>query len=102
MSGAPCVACAEVDPEDKSIAEALVLQTSTLRRGAGLLVIGAAGKGATRRGGVTLSMGRVAEHVLLHCKCPLLLVKGGDMAITAEPPLRPRQPPPPRTLAGGR
>ena len=67
-----------VDPGDSTIAETLVHESNVLRRGAGLLVIGSAGKGALKRKGTT-GLGSVATHVLMNCKCPIALVKGPEL-----------------------
>lgn len=82
-----------IDPEDKTIAEALAAETNLLRRNAGLLILGATGKGSIRRaaGGAGL-MGKVAEHVLLHCKCPIALVKTESPAIYDDGPIKSLRP----------
>lgn len=80
-----------VDPDELSIAEALVVETRTLRRGVGLLVIGNAGKGMEKRGKPPpTGHGSVAAHVLGRCRCPVVVVRGGvEGASTPSPPLRP-------------
>jgi len=65
----------ETDP-----AEAIIKYTSGLRRGAGVLVLGASGKGMSIREGYGLPMGRTAEAVLQACKCPILMVRNREIA----------------------
>lgn len=84
-----------VDPDEKSIAEALSSETNLLRRNAGILVIGATGKGAMKRSGGAGAnmMGKVAEQLLLSCKCPICLVKGGRLPIYPDGPIKSLRPP---------
>ena len=82
-----------VDPEELSVAAAIVKETTFLRRSTGLLVLGACGKGAQRRKGEAgKGIGSVADHVLINCKCPVTLVKEDPIyAIDAQP--KSRRPP---------
>ena len=76
--GAPSrlIETVQVDPEEDTVADAIVKQTSFLRRGAGIIVLGSSGKGAQRRqGDAGKGLGSVAAHVLLECRCPITLVK---------------------------
>ena len=79
-----------VDPDEQTIAEALVAETGILRRGVGLLVLGNTGKGLEKRGKPpSTGHGSVAGHVLQHCRCPVILVKGADAESSPLPSLRP-------------
>ena len=83
-----------VDPDELTIAEALVAETRTLRRGVGLLVIGNAGKGMEKRGKPPpTGHGSVAAHVLERCRCPVVLVRGGVDGGASAPPSPPLRPP---------
>ena len=81
-----------IDPEEMSIGEAIVKQTNFLRCGFGVLVLGATGKGAQKKvGDAGKGLGKVADYVLLHAKCPVALVKDknvyGGMANSMRPSL---------------
>lgn len=74
-----------IDPDEMTIAEALVDATAILRRGAGLIVVGTFGKGLEKRGKAQGPMGHVAQHVLCMVKCPVVFVKGNDLVPTSDP-----------------
>ena len=68
-----------VDPEERTIAEALIRESD--KRPSAVLVLGCYGKGAIRRPAEAAALreqgafGSVTESALLHCRCPLALVK---------------------------
>lgn len=80
----------EIVPEEESVSEAIVAQTDQLRKGAGVLVLGAIGKGAQRKAGdAGKGLGSVADYALLHAKCPVLMVKDKDVYEGHEHSVRP-------------
>lgn len=80
-----------VEGDGANAADAIIGYSATLRRGAGVLLLGASGKGMARQeGSGTLPLGRTAEKIVLACKCPLLLVKARDFALDVQvKPTRP-------------
>ena len=68
-----------IDPSNGSPAEAIIKHAATLRRGAGVMLMGASGKGMQAKVGCGLSLGSTAEQVLTQIKCPLILLKHKEL-----------------------
>ena len=103
-----------IKPSVASIPEAIVQETSALRRGVGVLVLGSFGVGAQKRSqDKGKGLGNVSQYVLLNARCPVALVKDGNIygevhqsirpslklcccvdgtGVSAHPPTHPRQP----------
>ena len=93
------ITTAIIDPDELTIAEALLRETNVLQEGVGLVVLGATGKGMAKRGPTHRQwkpIGSVAMHVLHHAKCPLVLAKGDSTLLHASagapPPVQASRP----------